>query len=205
MTSKIKVNILADGGDNSIITSDGAGAVTFGTSGDSITIPSGVTITNNGTQTGFGGENTPAFKVYLTSAQSIPRSSFTKVQFNTTSGNNNTGWNVESGFDTTNYRFTCPSGKSGKYYFSVSLLIEYASVLTNYGYIRWYKNGSAYANFRQGMNSGGLEYSFTSNTIIDLSDSDYVEVYISQESSDSENIDANSSFTWFEGFKLIGA
>jgi hypothetical protein len=55
------------------------------------------------------------------------------------------------------------------------------------------------------MNSGGLEYSFTSNTIIDLSDSDYVEVYISQESSGSENIDANSRYTWFEGYKLIGA
>ena len=30
------------------------GTVTLGDSGDSFTIPSGVTITNNGTQTGFG-------------------------------------------------------------------------------------------------------------------------------------------------------
>jgi hypothetical protein len=180
--SILKVNTIQDKGGNAIISSDGSGNLTQSFA-----------------------SNTPAFKVYLTSAQSISQSSFTKVQFNTTSGNNNTGWNVESGFDTTNYRFTCPSGKSGKYYFSVSLLIEYANVLNEYGIIRWYKNGSEYANFRQGMNSGGLEYSFTSNTIIDLSDSDYVEVYISQESSGSENIDANSRYTWFEGYKLIGA
>ena len=36
MTSKIKVNILADGGDNSIITSDGVGNVTLGTAFPSV-------------------------------------------------------------------------------------------------------------------------------------------------------------------------
>ena len=149
--------------------------------------------------------NIPAFKVYLTSAQSIPANTYTKVQFNTTSGNNNTGWNTGSGFDTSNYRFTCPSGKDGKYYFSVSLLIEYADALNEYGNIRWYLNGAEYGNFRQGMNSGGGEYSFTSNTIIPLSASDYVEVYINQVTSGSRNIDANSRYTWFEGYKLIGA
>ena len=33
----------------------------IGSSGDTITIPSGCTITNNGTQSGFGGVNTPSF------------------------------------------------------------------------------------------------------------------------------------------------
>jgi hypothetical protein len=37
----------------------------IGSSGDTITIPAGATITNNGTQTGFGGTNTPAFEAYL--------------------------------------------------------------------------------------------------------------------------------------------
>ena len=37
------------------------GTVTLGSSGDTFTIPSGVTMVNNGTQTGFGGVNTPAF------------------------------------------------------------------------------------------------------------------------------------------------
>ena len=33
----------------------------IGSSGDTITIPSGATIANSGTATGFGGDNTPAF------------------------------------------------------------------------------------------------------------------------------------------------
>ena len=35
--------------------------ITLGASGDTINIPSGATINNNGTQTGFGGTNTPYF------------------------------------------------------------------------------------------------------------------------------------------------
>ena len=39
---------------NKISPRTNCGTVTLGDSGDTITIPSGVTITNNGTQTGFG-------------------------------------------------------------------------------------------------------------------------------------------------------
>ena len=45
--------------------------LTLGTSGDTIAIPSGVTIANSGTDTGFGGVNTPSFFVGQTSAQTI--------------------------------------------------------------------------------------------------------------------------------------
>jgi hypothetical protein len=51
MTSKIKVNILADGADNSIITSDGAGSFTASSS-----LASSV-------QSVGGIQNTPAFHV----------------------------------------------------------------------------------------------------------------------------------------------
>ena len=44
----------------------------LGSSGDTITIPSGCTITNNGTQTGFGQANKPAFHAYKSgSSQSV--------------------------------------------------------------------------------------------------------------------------------------
>ena len=45
-----------------------ATTLTLGTSGDTINIPSGVTIANAGTATGFGG-NTPQFMVVKTSSQ----------------------------------------------------------------------------------------------------------------------------------------
>jgi hypothetical protein len=43
--------------------------LTIGASGDTITVPSGATITNSGTATGFGGTNTPAFEATLSSDQ----------------------------------------------------------------------------------------------------------------------------------------
>ena len=53
----------------------------IGSSGDTITIPSGCTITNNGTQSGFGGVNTPAFEAYRSDSQGISDGTWTKVQF----------------------------------------------------------------------------------------------------------------------------
>ena len=44
------------------------GTVTLGSSGDTFTVPSGVTVNmSNATQTGVGGVNTPAFFAYMSS------------------------------------------------------------------------------------------------------------------------------------------
>ena len=60
-------------------------ALQIGDSGDTITIPSGATIVNSGTQTGFGSTNTPNFRAYRSSAQSFSASTNTTVVFNGTS------------------------------------------------------------------------------------------------------------------------
>ena len=52
MTGILKVDQWKDSGDNALMTSDGAGVLTANAG---ITIPSGATITNNGTATGFPG------------------------------------------------------------------------------------------------------------------------------------------------------
>jgi len=58
--------------------------LTLGTSGDTIAIPSGVTIANSGTDTGFGGTNTPAFHAYLSADQTnISGNTSTKVLIDT--------------------------------------------------------------------------------------------------------------------------
>jgi len=198
MTSKIKVNILADGGDNSIITSDGAGAVTFGTSGNSITIPSGVTITNNGTQTGFGGVNTPAFKVVMSASQSIPNDTSTKLQFNSEE------FDTDSAFDTGTYRFTVPSGGAGKYY--ITVMIRSGSITdTKKLELYLFKNGASLnAEFCQTASSNsGEQYSLTLSTILDLSESDYLEVYTLHQSGSSVSFATLGHV--FGGYKLIGA
>tara|TARA_Y100001938_G_C8059488_1_gene416355 strand:+ start:1078 stop:1653 length:576 start_codon:yes stop_codon:yes gene_type:complete len=53
MTSILKVDELQDSSGNLIIKEVG-NAITIGASGDTITVPSGATITNSGTATGFG-------------------------------------------------------------------------------------------------------------------------------------------------------
>ncbi len=80
----------------------------IGSSGDTITIPSGATITNNGTQTGFGGVNTPAFLVSKGSDQSVSNGTTTKITFD------NEVYDVGSCFASD--KFTVPSGENGKYF-----------------------------------------------------------------------------------------
>ena len=45
-----------------ITTSSGSGTITIGQSGETVTIPSGCTVTNSGTATGFGFTNDEFFK-----------------------------------------------------------------------------------------------------------------------------------------------
>lgn len=101
--SEIKTNKVSPVGAN--------GTVTLGDSGDTITIPSGATIANSGTATGFGGNNTPAFQAYLSANQTLPDNTWTKMQANTED------FDTDSAYDnSTNYRFTVPSGEGGKYF-----------------------------------------------------------------------------------------
>ena len=88
MTSKLKVNILADGGDNAIITSDGSGSLTL----------------NNA-----GLKSTPSFMAKMSSDQTISSSTLTKVQYDSEI------FDTDGKYDpSTNYRFT-PT-VAGKYF-----------------------------------------------------------------------------------------
>ena len=85
----------------------------LGSSGDTITIPSGATIANSGTATGFGLDGTPNFLVYRSSSdQSISNNTYTKVQFQSESYDSDNAYDNSS-----NYRFTVPRGEGGKYAF----------------------------------------------------------------------------------------
>ncbi len=53
----------------------------IGSSGDTITIPSGATITNNGTQTGFGGANTAEFLAQVSSNVTLTNNTYVKATF----------------------------------------------------------------------------------------------------------------------------
>ena len=144
--------------------------LTLGTSGDTIAIPSGVTIANSGTATGFGESNTPAFQAYLSSNQTFSDATYTKVNFNTEIYDTNSDYDNSS-----NYRFTPTT--AGKY-LVYSTLVMFAGGST-YAGLAIYKNGSLYqecdADYDNGTEARNV---ISTSAAIDFNgSSDYVEIF----------------------------
>jgi len=171
-------------------------AISF-TSGDTITIPSGATFTNNGTVTGFG-DNTPSFFATLSSNQSISTGTFTKLAFDTTS------WDTNSAFDTSNNRFVVPSGQAGKYFFQFGV---YADNIDDQEYFEnyFFKNGSSinYGRFTEVAPRANHPVFYTTSVTVNMNVSDYMEITVYHNDGVSNNVFSNTTF--FSGFKLIGA
>ena len=167
----------------------------IGSSGDTITIPSGATITNSGTANGFGGDNTPSFRTRLASNQSISHDTSTKLSFATED------WDTDSAFASN--KFTVPSGEGGKYVINVHIG---ASPIGDGNRIQLmvYINGSNvdYGKTRVVMAAASNDTWMDTTLVTSLSASDYVEAYIYQSSGGSVTIYDTGAF--FSGFKLIG-
>ena len=177
-------------------------ALEIGSSGDTITIPSGATITNNGTQTGFGGANTPAFAAKMSGTQTINHQTSTKVAFDTEV------FDTDSAYDhSTNYRFTPQT--AGKYLVSHMLYLDGQGQ----GNLRIYssrihKNGTLVGisgdDKATGYQNNGVE-SLTITVEMNGS-SDYLEAYTYQSTQDSTSSPAGGSDAYaalFTAYKLI--
>ena len=96
-----------------------ATTLTLGTSGDTISIQSGVTIANAGTATGFGDTNyfsTTGFSAYIAATQSVSTATETTCTFNTER------FDMGSNFNTSTYIYETPS--EGKYFFQFGLMLK---------------------------------------------------------------------------------
>ena len=175
MTSKIKVNILADGADNSIITSDGAGSFTASSS-----LASSV-------QSVGGIQMTPAFSAKPTSDQSITANTWTKVTLGTE--------NLDTDNNFASSRFTPTT--LGNYFINFKI---YSTNVNTYIYSAIYKNDVSFiTGAMNGSNAGGLSIS----AIVELNGStDYVEAYTFQGGSTGG---VNAANTQFSGYRIIGA
>jgi len=80
----------------------GSGTVTLGTSGETFTVPSGVTVSG-------GIANTPAFMAVLGSDDTLLNSTWTKATFDTEVFDTNSAFASD--------KFTVPAGEGGKYVF----------------------------------------------------------------------------------------
>ena len=184
---------------SNIQTSSGSGTITIGQSGETISIPSGCTITNSGTQTGFGGVNTPAFQATLSSSQSISNSSATKVQFNSEI------FDTDGTFDSSsNYRFT--PAVAGKYHVTAKLSYADANADDKYEDVYIYKNGGttgSVSHRTRTVGSTGRDKMTEVNAVFVLDADDYLEVYTKQNSGSSINLNGGDNQCLFQAFKLI--
>jgi hypothetical protein len=154
-------------------------ALEIGTSGDTITVPSGATFNVAGTLQSGGaalGNNTPNFGAKATSNQTgLSSGGWTKVQFDTEY------FDVGGGYDATNDKFVVPAGEGGKYYFTASAKINPRTTAGLIGSgMRLTVNGSAPNGLEEihfmnnnPSNSEGKNV----NGILDLSAADEIEVY----------------------------
>tara|TARA_Y100001938_G_scaffold96286_1_gene131740 strand:- start:3057 stop:3671 length:615 start_codon:yes stop_codon:yes gene_type:complete len=187
-------------------------AMTLGDSGDTFTVPSGSTLDVNGTidltgatQTGVGGDNTPAFFAERLGDMSISDATVTKIEFNTEI------FDTDSAYDnSTNYRFTVPSGEGGKY-FVYAQAVFYSSHGGNDLKVQQLlikKNGSNMGVSESNRNDMGIMETLNITCTLDLAAADYLEVYAyfdNQHGSSYTKI-AGDAYprTHFGAYKLIG-
>ena len=110
-------------------------------------------------------------------------------------------WDTDNAYDTSNGRFTVPSGKAGKYMFYASTRNATANDSTRF-VINLRKNGSSFA---QTNNNNGDEESTIVTGVADLAVGDYVDSSCYQNTGATRTIFGDSSDkTKFFGFRLIG-
>ena len=188
---------------SNIQTSSGSGTITLGQSGETITVPSGVTFTNSGTATGFGGDNTPMFLVSGGSGnQTINHATGTTITYNQEI------IDTDSAFASN--IFTVPSGEAGKYFFSASCQVEDTQADIQRFVLEIQKNDSSWRQiaFRFTSNQDLMQVSHTVTAIDDASVGDTYKAKVYHETADGgsliiENNSTSYSNNWFQGFKLL--
>jgi hypothetical protein len=199
MTSILKVDTIQDQSGNNII-NENADTITIGASGDTITVPTGASLTvPNG---GLTGQNYPAFMAYLSSAQSISDATFTKIQFDTEV------LDTDNCYDnSTNYRFTPTT--AGKYLvncYTASSTGTNTDILRHYQAI--YKNGSQVQLQNLDTRDGGgfRVLSISSSYIISMNgSSDYIEIFAYADSNSGTNASITGGSTehsFFSAFRI---
>jgi hypothetical protein len=183
MVSQIKVN--------EIIKQSGS-SISIGESGDTINLAGSAYAV---------AANTPSFIATKTSNQTgVSDNTFTKVTWDNVVHDSN------SGFSTSDNRYTVPSGQGGIYQISFTNYMGGASASFNYHQTRLYKNGSHLSPYSIEYNDDGFNteaYNPCMSLCVSLAAGDYIEVYGRLDVSSGDVTIAGENV--FTGFKLVGA
>ena len=143
------------------------GTLTTSSGSGNITIGSGVTLQSN----------VPAFEVHLSASQALSDDTITKIQWDTVVFDTNSAYD-----NTTNYRFTVPTGLDGKYFVYAQGQCQgdgtTGEILdTN---MQIYKNGTSITRTTFGGDTNAtadMNTFLTNYTVLDLAAGDYLEIY----------------------------
>jgi len=184
------------------IGSTNTATINLGVSGDTINVPAGVTIANAGTATGFGGSTDVAFHAQLSTGRTLSHEVWTLLHMNSEI------IDIGSCYDTSNYKFTVPSGKGGTYHVGYQVTVENAA--NSRQYIAWgkiYKNGSSmgdvYSHYQNNTDNPSRNITIFSSFVVNLNASDYLEMYAQSATNNSSNSTAVADYTSWWGYKLV--
>ncbi|CAB4168566.1 Bacteriophage lambda, Stf, side tail fibre-repeat-2 [uncultured Caudovirales phage] len=145
----------------------------IGTTGQVLTVAAGVpSWATPSTSSGYVG-----CQVFASADQTIANNTWTAITYNSEN------WDTDSFHSTASNtsRFTIPAGKSGKYAFNINAVWSVGSVTTGVGSTAIYKNGTLYQYGSTAKFQGYYPF-FTTQWIIDLVATDYIELFVQQDS-----------------------
>jgi len=182
MASTLKVNTIAHSGGTDALTIDSTGQVFQ--------------------------PNKISFKVYLSGNQSVNHQTWTTLALSTTTANNGgqTGWNIGSAWDTTNYRFN--PQKAGYYHLGASAVLAD----TDASYIQLVMRLNGYASAGSGtdmftftgVESGdGSSWHYVHGSgVIYLDANDFISFGVYHNDNNASNVAGASPYTNAWGFLL---
>jgi hypothetical protein len=195
--SKLETNTIDTiSGTNTLQVGDGnVATINLGKSGDTINVPSGVTIANSGTATGFGGTNTPAFYATAgTTAQTISNTTFTKMNFGTEI------LDTDSAYDTSASTFTIPSGKGGLYCFFNNIRMPLSNGEESAFMINVDGSNILYSGQQNVLgNNGSFYHQYSTLINVSAGDACYLNMYVTS----TANRTTIASYCYFGAYKLI--
>ena len=155
---------------------------------------------------GIGGDNTPAFSTYISSNQTLSDATTTKANFDTEE------FDTDGAYDTSNKRFTVPSGEGGKYFFHARGRFNTSANQSQFVMMLKKNNNDLAKKYIYSGSSGtkcfnSINYfSYDISAVETLSAGDYIEVFVMSDDVSGNNITFNSGtvHSEFSGYKLIG-
>ena len=139
--------------------------------------------------------NTPAFKAYLSSSPSISNTTITTITLNAEI------FDTDSAYDTSNGKFTVPSGEGGKYFINVAARLSNWNVTQQNLYV--YVGSTAKLIHENGDHQGDNN-SVQHSAILNLSAGDEVTMRFYQNGGNGATLRTGEENTFFSAYKLIG-